>query len=156
MPIPLTTSSLETAIGRISLDCTEHAVCALHLPGDAVAAPPPAPGSPAERAFRQIAEYLRRERRCFSLPVQLPEDLSPFARQILHSITAIPYGCTATYGSLGPARAVGRICASNPLPLLIPCHRVIPAANPPGNYQGGTELKTRLLNLENALFAPLS
>ena len=152
MPTPLTTSSLETPIGRISLDCTEHAVCALRLPGEAVVAPPPAPGSPAERAFRQIAEYLRRERRYFSLPLQLPEYLSPFARQILCKIAAIPCGCTATYGSLGAARAVGRICAANPLPLLIPCHRIIPAVNPPGNYQGGTELKIRLLQLESSHF----
>lgn len=116
----LTASSRDTAIGRITLLCTEDAICTLQLPCQAVSAPPPAPGSLAETAFTQIEEYLSGKRQRFQLPLHLPESTG-FAGKILRAIAAIPYGSTATYGSLGPARAVGQICAGNPLPLLIPC-----------------------------------
>ena len=144
----LTASSRNTSIGRITLLCAENAVCSLQLPCHAIAVPPPAPGSLAETAFEQIEEYLAGSRQHFQLPLHLPESTS-FAEKILRAIAAIPYGSTATYGSLGPARAVGQICAGNPLPLFIPCHRVIPVSHPPGNYLGGKELKVRLLDLEH-------
>lgn len=153
LPTKPTASSRNTRIGRITLHCTESTICSLQLPCHAAAAPPPPPGSLAELAFEQIEEYLAGKRRVFSLPLSAA-GTTPFARAILQAIEAIPYGCTATYGSLGPARAVGHICAGNPLPLLIPCHRVIPANNPPGQYLGGQELKIRLLALEHAFSAP--
>lgn len=144
----LTASSRDTAIGRITLLCSEDAICALQLPCRAEAAPPPAPGSIVEEAFDQIEEYLAGKRQSFQLPLHLPESTG-FAGKILRAIAAIPYGATATYSSLGPARAVGQICAGNPLPLLIPCHRVVPASHPPGNYLGGKELKANLLDIEH-------
>ena len=150
MPIQTTASSLETRIGRITLLCTQEAVCGLQLPNRAIPAPPPPPGSTAATAFQQIEEYLCGTRRQFSLPLQLPPQTDT-ARRILQAIAAIPYGSTLTYGKLGAPRAVGRVCATNPLPLLIPCHRVLPAASPPGQYQGGTELKRWLLMLESSL-----
>ncbi len=146
----LTASSRDTAIGRITLLCTETAVCSLQLPCHAVAAPPPAPDSIAQTAFEQIEEYLTGKRQRFQLPLRLP-DSSSFSGKILRAITAIPFGTTVTYGSLGPARAVGQVCASNPLPLLIPCHRVVPASQPPGNYLGGKELKIKLLHMESSV-----
>lgn len=148
LQMKLTASSRDTAIGRITLLCSEDAICALQLPCRAVAASPPAPGSIAETAFEQIEEYLAGKRQLFQLPLRHP-DSSSFAEKILRAIAAIPYGSTVTYGSLGPARAVGQICAGNPLPLLIPCHRVVPASHPPGNYLGGIELKARLLDMEH-------
>lgn len=153
LPTKPTASSRDTAIGRITLLCTEDAICALQLPCRAEAAPLPAPGSMAAAAFEQIEEYLTGKRQRFQLPLHLPESTG-FAKKILRAIAAIPYGSTATYSSLGPARAVGHICATNPLPLLIPCHRVIPANNPPGQYMGGREMKTRLLALEQTFSAP--
>jgi len=83
---------------------------------------------------------------------------TPFERRVLRLCREIPYGRTTTYGRLAlrarsprAARAVGRCMAANPLPLLIPCHRVVPAAGPPGHYSapGGSRMKRRLLDLES-------
>jgi methylated-DNA-[protein]-cysteine S-methyltransferase len=74
-----------------------------------------------------------------------------------HALCAVPYGCHVTYrqlavlaGSPGAARAAGIACSRNPFPLLIPCHRVVPAAGGPGRYSGGggVETKVRLWQLE--------
>lgn len=101
----------------------------------------------ARRAFAQIEEYLAGARRCFDLPLQLPS-LSPFAARTMAAMAAIPYGATRTYAQLGAARAAGHVCSQNPLPILYPCHRVVPAAGGIGNYRGGTCLKAILLTLE--------
>lgn len=153
LPTQLTANSRDTAIGRITLLSTAQGICALQLPGAAIEAPPPAPGSPISAAFDQIDEYLAGNRRRFELPLLIRAD-SAFARRTLAAIAAIPYGQTRTYGELGPARAVGHICATNPLPLFIPCHRVLPASAPPGQYRGGTALKAFLLSLEAANTVP--
>jgi methylated-DNA-[protein]-cysteine S-methyltransferase len=72
----------------------------------------------------------------------------------LEAVSAIPYGSTATYrevaervGSPSAARAVGAACAANPIPLIVPCHRVVAAAGL-GGYGGGPALKRKLLELE--------
>ncbi len=101
----------------------------------------------ARRAFEQIEEYLAGTRRRFDLPLKLPS-LSPFAARTMAAMAAIPYGETRTYAQLGAARAAGRVCSQNPLPLIYPCHRVLPAAGGIGNYRGGVALKAALLNLE--------
>lgn len=102
----------------------------------------------ARRAFEQIEEYLAGTRRRFDLPLKLPP-LSPFAARTMAAMAAIPYGETRTYAQLGAARAAGRVCSQNPLPLIYPCHRVLPAAGGIGYYRGGTALKAALLALEN-------
>lgn len=102
----------------------------------------------ARRAFEQIEEYLAGTRRRFDLPLKLPP-LSPFAARTMAAMAAIPYGETRTYAQLGAARAAGRVCSQNPLPLIYPCHRVLPAAGGIGNYRGGVALKATLLALEN-------
>ena len=78
-----------------------------------------------------------------------------FQRRVWDAIRAIPSGETATYGALaerigrpGAARAVANACARNPVALLIPCHRVVPAAGGEGGYRWGPERKTRLLRIE--------
>lgn len=81
---------------------------------------------------------------------------SPFARRILELVAAIPYGETRRYGELagmtgspGAARAVGRVMASNPFPLVVPCHRVVAANGPAGfSAPGGVTYKQALLELE--------
>lgn len=154
LPTHLTANSRDTAIGRITLLSTAQGICALQLPGVSIDAPPPLPGSLISTAFDRIDDYLAGRRRSFELPL-LIQAKSAFARRTLAAIAAIPYGQTRTYGELGPARAVGRVCATNPLPLLIPCHRVLPSTTPPGHYRGGTALKSFLLSLEAANTAQL-
>ncbi len=90
----------------------------------------------------------------------LPEDildlstLTEFQREVLDVVASIPWGETMTYGQVaerlgrhGAARAVGRALAANPVPLIIPCHRVV-AVNGIGGYGPGTNLKKMLLDLE--------
>lgn len=107
-------------------------------------------------ALEQIEAYLTGARREFSLPIDWPL-LPPFQQAALRETLKIPYGQTRTYGELAAAlgkpraaRAVGRAEAANPLPLLIPCHRVLGADGSLRGYGAGEGLKTKtwLLNLE--------
>ncbi len=106
-------------------------------------------------AARQIDEYLKGTRRRFSLRLAI-DSLPPFSRAVLGELRKVPYGNTITYGELarragspGASRAVGNIMAKNPLPLVIPCHRVL-AKSGMGGFGGGLDLKRRLLRHEGA------
>lgn len=121
--------------------------------------PDPPEGQRDDAAFDDVREqvlgYLAGRRRHFSL--ELAPGGSDFQRQVWAALVRIPYGETRTYGDLarrlgrdGAARAIGAANGANPLPLLIPCHRVV-AADGLGGYSGGTALKQRLLVLEGSL-----
>jgi methylated-DNA-[protein]-cysteine S-methyltransferase len=109
-------------------------------------------------ATRQIDEYLRGERREFDLPIDWSA-LTPFQQRALRATYEIPYGQVATYGELArrldqprAARAVGRAEATNPMPLVIPCHRLIGADGGLHGYGAGAGLETKawLLRLEGS------
>jgi methylated-DNA-[protein]-cysteine S-methyltransferase len=107
-----------------------------------------------EQGRREVEEYLAGARCEFDVPFHIR--VSPFQFKVLEAVSAIPYGSTATYGELaervgspGAARAVGAACAANPIPLIVPCHRVVGASGP-GGYAGGLELKRKLLAHEGA------
>lgn len=109
-------------------------------------------------ALGQIAEYLNSERQYFDLPIDWSV-LTPFQSQALHLTYAIPYGATTTYGEIAArlgnpraARAVGHAQATNPMPLVIPCHRVLGADGKLHGYGTayGLETKAWLLKLERA------
>jgi methylated-DNA-[protein]-cysteine S-methyltransferase len=107
-------------------------------------------------AARQIDEYFAGQRRRFDLPLDLSLSTG-FRRAVLSHLPDIGYGNTATYtavaaaaGSPGAVRAVGTACATNPLPVVVPCHRVIRADGSFGGYLGGTAAKRALLELEAA------
>jgi methylated-DNA-[protein]-cysteine S-methyltransferase len=113
-------------------------------------------GRRLDRAAEQIDEYFARRRRTFELPMdlQLPRG---FRRTVLEHLPQIAYGTTATYSAIAAAagspkavRAVGSACATNPLPLLVPCHRVVRSDGTAGEYVGGSEVKRALLTLEAA------
>jgi len=112
-------------------------------------------------ALQQLDEYLRGERKAFHLPIDWSL-LRPFQIQVLQIVFAIPYGQTRTYGDIAyeignprAARAVGRANATNPMPLVIPCHRVIGADGKLRGYGGGEGLPTKewLLKMEGAVMA---
>lgn len=106
-----------------------------------------------EEAARQLAGYCAGERRAFDLPLRFADGLQgAFGR----ALVAIPFGETRSYGDLAKdlgvsAQAVGQCCAANPIPILIPCHRVL-AANGLGGFSGGggVETKVALLRHEGA------
>jgi methylated-DNA-[protein]-cysteine S-methyltransferase len=110
-----------------------------------------------DRAARQIEEYFARRRTTFDLPLDWQLS-SGFRNTVLHRLaTDVPYGQTASYRALAcragnPAavRAVGTACSTNPLPVVVPCHRVVRADGSMGGYLGGPEAKRALLALEAA------
>ncbi len=111
----------------------------------------------------QIEEYLLLKRRAFDLPVDWAILTSDFERLALKAVMAIPYGAICTYGDIAAKigyprapRAVGRANATNPMPLVIPCHRVIGSDGKLHGYGGYGGLKTKqwLLELEGATTAP--
>jgi methylated-DNA-[protein]-cysteine S-methyltransferase len=105
---------------------------------------------------RELDEYFAGRRRAFDLPLDL--SLSRGFRQLVQRhLPEIGYGQTRTYGQVAAlvgnpkaVRAVGTACATNPLPLVVPCHRVLRADGTPGRYAGGPEAKVTLLTLEAA------
>ncbi len=133
-------------LGLIALD--------LHPPfsGDYVAA---LPSDPIHRdAHAQLRAYARGELTRFSLPID-PQG-TPFQRTVWAALLNIPYGQTRTYGQIASAigrpnaaRAVGMACGSNPIGLVIPCHRVVGTDGSLTGYAGGLDLKARLLQHES-------
>jgi len=120
--------------------------------------PVEAPGSPLlAEAIRQVEAYFAGERHAFDLPLDWSL-ISGFNRQVLRELNSgVPFGSVVAYGDLagrvgapGAAQAVGVAMGSNPLPVVVPCHRVLPANGTPGRYVGGTSAKVTLLNLEAA------
>jgi|Deesub1362A_J573_1020465.scaffolds.fasta_scaffold02173_6 methylated-DNA-[protein]-cysteine S-methyltransferase len=110
-------------------------------------------------ALAQLREYFAGQRRAFELPTDL-RGLTPFQRRVLREACGVPAGSLTTYGEIArrlgkprAARAVGRALAANPIPLIIPCHRVVAADGTLRGYSGGAGLatKARLLELEGAI-----
>lgn len=108
------------------------------------------------RARKELGEYRAGDRREFGLPLSLVG--SEWQKAVWTELTRIPYGETRSYGEIadrldrpGAARAVGRANATNRLPLVVPCHRVIAADGTLGGFNGGLHLKERLLAHERGV-----
>jgi methylated-DNA-[protein]-cysteine S-methyltransferase len=106
-------------------------------------------------AARQLDDYFTHRRRGFELPLDL-QLARGFRRTVLEHLPAVGYGRTVSYAELAAevgnpraVRAVGTACATNPLPLVIPCHRVVRSDGTLGGYLGGVETKRALLDLEH-------
>ncbi|MGX5181837.1 methylated-DNA--[protein]-cysteine S-methyltransferase [Streptomyces avermitilis] len=121
------------------------------------------PGSPfLAEAIRQVTAYFAGERRDFELPLDWSL-ISGFNRQVLRELASgVPYGAVVGYGDLarrvgqpGAAQAVGMAMGSNPLPVVVPCHRVVESDGGIGGFGGGLEAKRKLLALEGVLPEPL-
>jgi methylated-DNA-[protein]-cysteine S-methyltransferase len=110
-----------------------------------------------EPLTREIDGYFRGQRTAFELPLDWSL-IGPFARKILRAACAIPYGGSLSYAEVAAqadsprgSRAAGNALGSNPIPIVIPCHRVLRSGGALGGYAGGLERKRRLLELEGAL-----
>lgn len=112
-----------------------------------------------DEAARRIEEYFAGHRRTFDLPVDRG-DLPPFRSRVLDALVRVPYGETLSYAGLAEragnpraVRAAASACATNPLPIVVPCHRIVPSGGGIGRYLGGEPAKRTLLELEAAVLA---
>lgn len=145
----MSTRTIETPIGALTLTASADAVTAVHFGAQGARDASPL----LDAAEAQLREYFAGARRTFDLP--LAPHGTAFQQRVWTALRAIPYGETRTYGELAAAigspnasRAVGMANHRNPIPIIIPCHRVIGADGSLTGYAGGLETKRRLLALE--------
>src|SRR5581483_304656 len=151
----MATSVLDTPIGPLGLAATEAGLRGVFFDGARIRPEGRAPV--LDDAARQLEAYFRGELTAFDLPLDL--DGTEFQRRCWLALATIPYGQTVSYGEqarrigLGAdrARAVGAANGQNPLPIVLPCHRVIGAAGSLTGFGGGLETKRFLLEHEGAL-----
>ena len=112
--------------------------------------------TPLDDVRRELDEYFDGRRREFDLPLDLR--VAPFNADVLRELARVPYGRTDTYGALAAkvgrpkaARAVGTVMHRNPIPIVLPCHRIVGANGSLTGYAGGLDVKLRLLQLEGAM-----
>lgn len=142
---------LHSPIGQLTLSGTEAALTALDFGDRRGEGDRPSPL--LERAARELAEYFEGTRRVFTVP--LAPAGTPFQRRVWDALAEIPYGETASYGTIAAkvgspraCRAVGMANHRNPIAIFIPCHRVVGADGALTGYAGGLDRKERLLALE--------
>ena len=154
----------ETPVGELLVAATPRGLCRISFRGEAdverlaelfgvrvLRSPRPLDGT-----RRQLDEYFEGRRTDFDLELDL--DVPDFYRQVLGELARVPYGETTTYGTLAKrvdrpaaARAVGTVMNRNPIPIVLPCHRVVGANGSLVGYGGGLDRKRQLLTLEGAL-----
>lgn len=143
--------TIQSPIGPLTLTASENALTGVTFGDAREGADAPSPA--LELAARELAEYFAGERREFTVPLA-PEGTA-FQRSVWDELRRIPYGETASYkdvstrlGKPGAAIAVGQANSKNPIPIIIPCHRVIGANGRMVGYTGGMHIKKALLAIE--------
>ncbi|MFI6227081.1 methylated-DNA--[protein]-cysteine S-methyltransferase [Micromonospora echinospora] len=143
---------LDTPIGELSVAVDDTAVCGVHF--GRVESAGPARDELARRTVTELDAYFAGELVEFTVPVVARRG-SEFERAVWREMTRIPYGETVTYGEVakvvgdpGAARAVGVACNRNPLPVIVPCHRIVGAGGKLVGFGGGLPRKVHLLELE--------
>jgi methylated-DNA-[protein]-cysteine S-methyltransferase len=156
----------DSPVGPLLVGATDRGVCMIHYDpepereeevlarrfGARVLRSP----RPIDPARRELDEYFEGRRRDFDLAVDLAL-AREFGRRVLTELARVPYGETTTYGALAAsagkpraARAVGTVMNRNPVPIVVPCHRVVGSSGKLVGYAGGIERKQALLRLEGA------
>ncbi len=146
---------ITTPIGRLHIVASDEAILRIYFPGEKIT-------EHVERAPKheiialakiQLAEYFAGERRKFDLPLALLG--TEFQIRVWKTIAKIPYGKTITYADEAKklrkpdaVRAVGTANGKNPIPIIIPCHRIVPKGGGFGGYSGGVNRKKLLIKLE--------
>jgi len=149
-----------TPLGELVVVAEDDWLTELHLPGDDGVVPVGAVegGPTVDRAAAQLAEWFAGERKHFDLP--LAPVGTAFQRRVWAALVAVPHGRTTTYGDIAAAigqpaatRAVGAANGRNPIPLIIPCHRVIGSNGALVGYSGGGGVATKryLLDVEQGV-----
>jgi methylated-DNA-[protein]-cysteine S-methyltransferase len=150
---PLLLAATERGLVKVSFEREGHEHVLEQLADDVSPRVLQAPGR-LDPAARELDEYFAGRRTRFDLPLDL-QLAHGFRRSVIEHLTDIGYGHTASYaavaaavGNPGAVRAVGSACAKNPLPLVLPCHRVVRSDGSPGQYGGGEAAKLLLIALE--------
>lgn len=152
---PLLLAATPAGLVRVAYAAEDHETVLARLAADIS---PRILAAPArlDDAARQLDEYFRGARTAFDLPLDL-RLARGFRREVITHLPGIGYGRTASYaevaavaGSPRAVRAVGTACARNPLPVVLPCHRVVRSDGDLGRYVGGVDAKRALLRLEAA------
>ncbi len=145
---------IESPVGLLTLVASEAGLRGLRFGVQHPAGVPEAPDHPVlARAARELAAYFAGTGTAFDVPLDLAG--TPFQQQVWALLQAIPYGATTTYGALagrlgdaGKARAVGLAAATNPVSIIVPCHRLVGASGALTGFAGGLAAKAALLRLE--------
>ena len=146
--------TLDTPLGTLTLEASEHGLSSIRFPNR----PQPMAGKIARSsvlklAKRELTAYFARQLRAFSVPLDWHG--TAFQESVWHALTDIPYGETVSYADI--ARAIGRprsarptggAVGRNPLPIIVPCHRVMGANGSLTGFSGGMKWKIRLLRIE--------
>jgi len=152
---PLLVAATDQGLLRISFDADpEHELDRLaRVAGRRILRAPRA----VDPVRRELDEYFDQRREAFDLGLDL-RGITPFTMQVLEELARVPYGQTATYGELAArvgrpraARAIGMIMNHNPIPIVLPCHRIVGSNGSLVGYGGGLDRKEQLLRLEGAL-----
>lgn len=151
---------IESPVGRLALEADDGCVTGLRWAGTGERtreqASDKSPAPVLREAARQLDRYFRGRLRRFDLP--LAQRGTGFQKRVWAAMSDIPFGETATYGGLAMAlgsgpRAIGMACARNPIPIIVPCHRVLGSGGREGGFSGGRGLPTKhqLLALEGVV-----
>ncbi|HVN84125.1 MAG TPA: methylated-DNA--[protein]-cysteine S-methyltransferase [Candidatus Binatia bacterium] len=161
--------SLQTPIGRVLVATTDAGLVrvsfrrsetsfAAELRERLGVAPVKAPAK-TKAVVHQLADYFAGRRRSFNVPTDW-RLVTPFQRRVLEATAEVPAGQVASYGDIAHmigqprgSRAVGQALGHNPMPIVIPCHRVLAAGGKLGGYTGGVAIKKKLLRLEGVVAA---
>lgn len=158
-------TSLDTPLGTLTISATTRGIVRIAFDNEdldnvlnelAAKVSPRILNAPArlDTARKELDEYFTGRRETFDLPLDWALS-SGFRRQVLAATARIPFGGTSTYGQVATEagspqafRAAGTALATNPIPIIVPCHRVLPASGAVGGYRGGPGRKEQLLRLE--------
>ena len=152
---------IESPVGRLALEADDNCVTGVRWasPGERASSSRTGAGTSSpvlKEATRQLDRYFKRKLRRFELP--LAAHGTDHQKRVWAMMREIPFGETATYGGMAMAlgsgpRAVGTACGRNPLPIIVPCHRVLASGGKEGGYSGGRGLPTKhqLLALEGVV-----
>lgn len=166
MKEPILYTFVNTPLGKVFIASTPKGLCDLVLSGDEVSflkrlrlkypTPIIKDPSPFIESIRTLIGYLSGRPVRFDTPIDVKG--TDFEKRVWKEVCKIPYGETRTYGEIArrignpkASRAVGQACGKNPIPIIIPCHRVVGSNGDIGGYSGGIWIKERLLRMESLL-----
>ncbi|MCC8429041.1 methylated-DNA--[protein]-cysteine S-methyltransferase [Reyranella aquatilis] len=147
---------VDTPVGRLAVEADQDAVTSVRWAGDGESAHDTSTNQVLDEALRQLDRYFAGRLRHFELP--LAARGTDFQKRVWKLMCDIPFGGTATYGGMAIAlgsgpRAVGMACGRNPIPIIVPCHRVLGSGGKEGGFSGGKGLPTKrqLLAIEGVV-----